>query len=329
MKPTRPDYDPQLPSIRPRSHRAQLWLGILVSNLVGFGATGLMFLLNTGFDWNRLGQIGTWTQSILTYSNFLLIPFGMGVCAAYFWRDLKLEGGQFIKTILLNFLVTLLGAIAIFREGAICLVMAGPLLLVIIGAGSWYGVTFWKKYPFLGVSVVPVLLVLMVADVVTPKTFHSRVTAQFHSRATPAALWRYAASYPANPHPPNWWLWKMGMPAPVSLRGQTRVGGRRDCQMTGDIWVGSKVTAIVPNRQIDFVIDRQPAHPEALNHFISERGRIEFTPDGKGGTRLRATSWYQLQVYPGAYFNLFMAPVFHRLHRRVFEHMDELALKDS
>ena len=202
MKPTLPEPDPQIPSIRPRTHRAQLWLGIIISNLVGFGATGLVFLLNTGFDWNRFGEVGAWTQNILTYSNFLIIPFGMGVCAAYFWRDFEWKGGQFIWTLLLNFTVTLVGATVIFREGAICLLMAGPLLLFIIGAGTWSGQTFWKKYPFLGVSILPVLLVLMLADVATPHSFHASVTTEYHSKAAPAALWKYAASYPPTRIPP-------------------------------------------------------------------------------------------------------------------------------
>lgn len=322
--------------LRPKNPRAAIWMGYLVSQLVGFGALALVTLIFTRFDWSKMGDLGQWTAGILGFSQFLLIPFGMGFVAAYFWlHDLERHPSPHVKHPLaphaingssfLNTLLSCAGAALVFKEGVICLIMASPLLWGFMAIGMRAGAHFWRKNPFLSVSLVPLLLLLVFAEASRPQSQTFAVSTQFHSAASPQSLWRYTANYPLNPHPPKWWLYRMGLPAPLQSTGAAVVGGRRDCVLSGGVQIGEKIVVAEPNRRLEFVIDRQPQHPEIVHHFVLERGRIELFPDGNGGTMLKGTSWYRLNVAPVAYFDLWSAQVVHQTHLRVFAWMDELA----
>lgn len=330
--------------LRPQNPRLAVWAGYGVSQLVGFGTLALVTLIFTRFDFSRLGDLGSWTAGILGYSQFFLIPFGMGFVAAYFWLDTvriavkesELKDVQALKrkrplvgtASFLNTLLSCCGAFLVLREGAICLIMASPVLWLFMWMGVLAGDHFWRKNPFLGVSLVPLFLLLVFAEASRPQSQDFAVSTQFHSKASPQALWRYTANYPRNPHAAKWWLYRMGLPAPMQSTGLAKVGGRRDCLLSGGVSIGEKIVVAEPNRRLEFVIDKQPQHPEIVRHFELKRGRIELFPDGRGGTILRGTSWYRLNVAPVAYFDLWSAEIVHQTHRRVFGWMDELARRD-
>ena len=326
--------------LRPQSQSAANFMGYLVSQIVGFGALGLVTLIFSHFDFQKLSDLGSWTAGILGFSQFFLVPFGMGIVASYFWINPEkndtagfltqgkrlnayrpIHGSSFLNTLL-----SCVGAGFVLKEGVICLLMASPNLWAFMDLGVQTGAHFWRKNPFLGVSLVPLLLLVVFAEAgrSQPKTFV--VSTDFHARASPAALWQYTANYPRNPHPPGWWLYRLGLPAPLQSTGAAEVGGRRDCVLDGGVKIGEKVVVAERNRKLEFVIDRQPQHPEIAHHFILERGRIELFPDGQGGTLLRGTSWYRLNVAPVAYFDLWGAQIVHQTHLRVFRWMEELAL---
>ena len=327
--------------LRPANPRLAVWMGYLISQIVGFGALALVTLIFTRFNWSQMGDLGSWTGGILGFSQFFLIPFGMGLVASYFWldtlkiavTDAELRNAQILKrkrpiagvSSLLNTLLSCFGAFFILREGAICLIMASPILWLFMWIGVVAGDHFWRKNPFLGVSLAP----LFFAEAGRPQAQEFAVSTDFHSKASPQALWRYTADYPRNPHAANWWLFRMGLPAPLKSTGTPEVGGRRDCDLTDGITVGQKIVVAETNRRLEFVIDKQPQHPELARHFILRRGRIELFPDGRGGTVIRGTSWYQLNVAPVAYFQGWSAPIVHQTHARVFAWMDELARRDA
>ena len=308
-------------------------VGLLVSQGAGLGALALVTLIFTRFDWDRMGDLGSWTGGILGFSQFLLIPFGMGFVAAYFWFpppvSPKFKAKPVAGAAFLNTLAACVGSAIVLREGAICLLMASPLLWAFMALGMSVGQGFWRKNPFLSVSLLPLFLLLIFAEAARPQTQTFAVSTRFHSRAAPASLWRYTANYPRNPHPPRWWLYRLGMPAPQQSVGAPLVGGRRDCLLSGDVSIGERIVVAQPSQKLEFVIDRQPQHPEITRHFVLERGRIELSSDGHGGTWLTGTSWYRLDVAPTPYFDLWASQVVHHTHERVFAWMDELARRDE
>lgn len=329
--------------LRPQNPRLAVWMGYLVSQIVGLGALGLVTLIFSRFNWDKMGDLGSWTAGILGFSQFFLIPFGMGVVASFFWldtlkvsvKDAELKSAQALRRkrpmaggiSLLNTLLACFCAVPILHEGVICLLMASPILWLFMWLGVLAGDQFWRKNPFLSVSLVPIFLLMVFAEAGRPQSQTFAVTTEFHSAASPQSLWRYTANYPRNPHEPKWWLYQLGLPAPMQSTGAAKVGGRRDCLLSGGVDIGEKIVVAQPNRKLEFVIDRQPQHPEIVHHFVLLRGRIELLPDGQGGTILKGTSWYRLNVAPVAYFGLWSDEVVHQTHRRVFGWMDELARK--
>lgn len=198
-----------------------------------------------------------------------------------------------------------------------------------MGFGMIAGQYFWRKNPVLSVSLVPLFLLLIFAEAGRSQSQTFVVTTRFHSSAAPQSLWRYTANYPRNPHAARWWLYQMGLPAPLQSIGAPVVGGRRDCKLSGEVSIGEKIVVAQPSKKLEFIIDRQPQHPEIVRHFVLERGRIELSSDGQGGTWLQGTSWYHLNVAPVGYFNWWSSQVVHQTHERVFMWMDELARRDE
>ncbi len=303
-----------------------VWLkGAFISNVAGLACLAIITFVASGFNFNRLGDFAGMTATVIVASTFLALPFAMGFGAAFFWKPAELTPGKRFGWTFANLIITVAGSVLILREGAVCLVMAFLLLLVLMWAGCETGTQFWRRNPFLGVSVLPLLALLMLYDASQPHFYANKTQTTMHSNLPPSKLWPYVASYPRNDAPPDWWLWRIGVPYPLQVTGEPRVGGRRDCLFSGGVSVGEKVVAVDPGRMIEFAVDKQPNHPEAMHHFKIVRARIELLPDGHGGTIMRGTGWYELYVYPTWYFAPWCDAVLHHVHERVFQHMERLA----
>ncbi|RYG67306.1 hypothetical protein EON80_13850 [bacterium] len=311
-------------SLRPKHPTLAILAGYVVSQVVGLGALAVVTAFFTNFDLNKLGDFGQWTVGLLGFSQFFLIPFGMGFVASYFWLDTDRKRSGCLPTFL-NTLISCVGAAAVLQEGAVCLFMAFLFLWLAMWLGNAAGDIFWQKNPFLSVSLVPIFLLLVWTEATFPATQDFSSSTDYHSKASPTALWPYVANYPRNVQPTQGLLFALGMPAPSSCSGEAVVGGRRDCLLDGGVSVGSVVTEARKGRSLEFVFDRQPKHPEITHHFFLKRGRIDFLPDGKGGTIIRGTSWYRLNIAPVTYFSWWSESVVHSTHWRVFRWMDELA----
>jgi hypothetical protein len=70
-------------------------------------------------------------------------------------------------------------------------------------------------------------------------------------------------------------------------------------------------------------------HPPHLdNLLVSRRGlfRLERLPDGR--TRLEGTTWYTNRMWPSDYWSVWSDVIIHRIHRRVLDHVRDLAETD-
>src|SRR3982750_4338300 len=103
-------------------------LGILVTNAIG-GA--LLFAL--------VWLIGAYKHSDITtfiaWPSFFLIPFFVGLVAAWFWRGLgRTLAWSFLDALWVT-LVGLAAAAVVLREGVVCLVIVSPALYIFIQIG--------------------------------------------------------------------------------------------------------------------------------------------------------------------------------------------------
>jgi len=165
-----------VPPMRPRDWRAAVAVSNVFSLVLGFLSAGVAAWLDqdaqgTGGSAGTLASLGQWTENLLVAVNFLIIPFGVGFLASYFWRDIPEKswhfrgcGFQFV-----NFLFALLGASLILGDNAPTLWMTAPMAGFVMAAGVGTGRGFWKKTSFLGSYVLPALVMLILLRAFWPQ----------------------------------------------------------------------------------------------------------------------------------------------------------------
>ncbi len=288
--------------------------GILASN----AAAAVLVTLN---DWlvSRAGE----GSSTLVASDFLLVPFAMGIICAFFWRRLGLNTSQYFGYSLLNSVIALVISGFFMGEGVICLIIVSPLILLLLFAGSLLGrALFGWNNTKLNLSLVPLLLLLMVSDSLSKHEYHNSVSDRVVIHAAPAQVWAQIAAFPAIPEKPDFWLFQMGLPYPVQATVEQRaVGAERRCVFSDNLVFDERITECVPDKRLTFDIVRQPSHPEILGHAAVKRGQFVLKDNGDGTTTLIGTSWYELYVYPSWYYDLWASSIARHVHLRVMDHI--------
>src|SRR3954468_21762096 len=149
------DAPPPLP---PRDPIAPMLLGIFVSNAIG-GV--LLFALMWLIGASKNSDI----SAFIAWPSFFLIPFFVGLVAAWFWRGLRRTLGWSFLDALWVTLVALGAAAIILREGVVCLVIVSPALYIFILCGILLGrVWFRPDYSKLTLTIFPVVALLALAD---------------------------------------------------------------------------------------------------------------------------------------------------------------------
>jgi hypothetical protein len=64
--------------------------------------------------------------------------------------------------------------------------------------------------------------------------------------------------------------------------------------------------------------------PHLHDTIMSQRGEFQLIPADGGGTTLRGTTWYTLDLSPSPYWHLWSDAVVHRIHSRVLKHIKGL-----
>ena len=320
-----PPVVPPSPLFAPRPPAPQVkWqdiaLGVVNANVL---AALLMSLVTQFASSPNGGYYGT--------AATVLIPLLMGFLAGATWRKLGLSVGQ---TALFSILTTVVGVIAavfFIHEGAICLVMASPMLFTLVWGGTLLGILLCRpkggNRP-LAVSVVPMLLVFLVYDAAQPRTTDSRsVTTTMVVRASAASVYPHLVAFPRiTAPPPTFILNQVGLPYPVETGADgAYIGSRRECRFSDNLVLGERITALEPGRLVAFDITDQPVYPEFTEHGRLLRGEMTVRDNGDGTCTLSGTSWYTIRVHPFWYFGAWADEIIHSVHRRVFTHIAELS----
>ncbi|HEX4641525.1 MAG TPA: hypothetical protein VH252_09070, partial [Chthoniobacterales bacterium] len=123
------DTPPPLP---PRQPIWQLLLGIVISNAIG----GVLLCAVVWFVGAYKNHDAT---ALVAWPSFFLIPFLVGLIAAWFWRPLSRTLGWSFLDALWVTLAGLAAAAIVLREGVVCLVIVSPALYVFILCGVLLG----------------------------------------------------------------------------------------------------------------------------------------------------------------------------------------------
>lgn len=304
--------------------RAEDWrfaLGILNANVLA----ALLMALTRWLVAERNAD----PNGVYGISATVLIPLLMGMLSALTWRDLPLSDAALFAGALVNTIAGVIVAACFLHEGAVCLVMAFPLVCGLVCAGTFLGAYLFrtKRGGPLSVSVAPVLLALLIGDCLSPKTGrYATVTTAVVVHAPAAAVFPHLVAFPPIAVPATGPLNWLGLPYPVETTAQgAYTGAGRQCRFSGGISVGERITRVVPGHEVDFDVTQQPQYPEIAHHATLLKGRMVVTDNGDGTSTLTGTSWYALRVFPGWYFGPWGDGLIHGVHQRVFDHIRALA----
>ncbi|MEP6673170.1 MAG: SRPBCC family protein [Chthoniobacter sp.] len=300
----------------------RLFLGMLAGNAAG----GLVCLLAYGLTLLAKGN-----AVIVIYPSIFLVPFTIGLVAAWVWRPLALRIGETLLHSLTCMLVGLTAAYVVFHEGAVCLVIGAPIIYLGIIAGALGGRVWFRKAPDrLNLCLAP-LLVLAVAGEPALRGPHTGVvTDEIRIAAPPARVWPHVLAFPKIPEAPGYWLFRVGLPYPMETTNSGNfVGADRACIFSGGAVFQEKVAELVPGKVLTFDIVAAPPDPELLGHLDAHRGQFELRDNGDGTTTLIGRTWYSLHVRPAPYFDWWTHDIFRAVHLRVMKHIQHLAESES
>jgi len=295
----------------------KLFLGMLVANTVGINVIFLTEYFARHSD----------LQSFLSFSDFILVPTAMGIICARIWRDLQLTNKEYLGYSVLTALLGIAGSAIFLGEGVICLLILSPLLFGLIIGGAFAGkAMFRKNNNTLNVSVVLLMAVLFTVDTLTSKPYEEEVTDVMVIHASPEEVWKHVASFSPITEPPNYFLFKMGMPSPVqSTVDGYYEGAHRKCIFSNGYVFDEVMTTFKPNKNLTFDITNQPRDPEIMGHIDILRGQFLLHNNGDGTTTLTGNSWYRLYVAPAWYYNMWAQSITSNVHIRAMQHIKQLS----
>ncbi len=289
-----------------------------------------------------VGGISVWAFEMYGFVLFFSSPVVAGAAAGFVYNRAQRRPllGTIGMIVAMNF-VSFGLMLALGLDGAICLLMAFPLLGPLSVMGGLVGGAIAtaslrpgmdeRRGMFGSIIFLPLCLSLESFDSHAP--LH-HVTTSVEINAPPSAVWQQVIAFPEIDDDLAWYF-KLGIAAPLhaSIDG-VGVGATRHCEFTTGTFV-EPITVWNPPRQLAFDVASQPQpmmewtpfsdlHPPHLDKgFVSRRGEFRIEPLANGMTRLQGTTWYQIDVRPRLYWKCWADPVIHAIHRRVLDHIAE------
>ena len=265
--------------------------------------------------------------ALIAWPSFFLIPFLVGMIAAWFWRGLNRTLGWSFLDALWVTLAGLAAAAIVLREGVVCLVIVSPALYVFILCGILLGrVWFHPNYSKLQLTIFPLLALITLGESVYHSERQAVVTDRILIQAPPAKVWPHVLAFPEIPDAPDYWIFRLGLPYPTTTtNGGNFVGADRQCIFSNGVVIKERVAEFVPNEKLTFDVAEQPTDPEAYGHITLHRGQFILQDNHDGTTTLVGSSWYTLHVRPRWYFDLWTRDMSRAVHLRVMNHIRRLS----
>jgi hypothetical protein len=312
------DAPPPLP---PRNVVAIMILGTLIANAVGGALLAVVVWLVETY---KSGDVATF----VAWPSFFLIPFIVGLVAAWFWRRIYRTIAWSTLDALIVTLVGLAAAGLVLREGVVCLVIVSPALYVFILCGLLLGrLWFRPNYSKLQLTIFPLLALVTLGE----SLYHSEqqaavVTDRVVIHAPTTKVWPHVLAFPEIPDAPDYWIFRLGLPYPTqTTNGGNFVGADRRCIFSNGVVIKERVAEFVPNEKLTFNVAEQPTDPEAYGHITLHRGQFVLHDNHDGTTTLTGSSWYTLHVRPRWYFDLWTRDMTLAVHLRVMNHIRRLS----
>ncbi|PYQ41784.1 MAG: hypothetical protein DMF77_14845 [Acidobacteria bacterium] len=304
----------------------------LRSALLGAGAGLAIAILMVGVSVMAFGQYGT--------TLFVATPFVMGAAAAYVFN---LEQPRPVSTTLGVAMLTVVaagGAILLFAlEGVLCLLMAAPPAILMALMGAWLGRALVRR-PGLGAPGIAMVLLplplLAGIEVARPSPPLSEVRTTVEIAAPLDVVWRHVVTFSDLREPPAW-LFRLGIAYPqrATITGRG-VGALRRCEFSTGPFL-EPITAWEEPTRLAFDVAAQPppltewspyrhvAAPHLDGYLRVHGGEFRLRPLPGGRTLLEGRTFYEMRMFPTAYWRLWSDALIHAIHQRVLRHIRALS----
>ena len=286
------------------------------------------------------GGAGLLRRGIYGWTVFVLAPVILGALAGWVAQPETVGRAGVVGA--LTVLVTLGALLGFGLEGAICIVMAAPLALPLGALGGWL---VYRMAPSRAAASGGAAMLLLLAPAGFTWDTHARppvftVRTAIEIAASPEQVWRRMVAFAEMPEPREWYF-RAGLAYPTRARidGAGR-GATRYCEFsTGpvvepiDVWDRPRrlrfhVTQTPsPMREWSPYAQVQPKHLHG--YMISRAGEFRLTPLPGNRALLEGTSWYQHGLWPAEYWRWWSDAIVHRIHLRVFRHIQAMAEADA
>jgi hypothetical protein len=236
--------------------------------------------------------------------------------------------------------------LAFALEGLVCLIMASPLAAIggVIGWGiAFLFITLARdiRPRSTGPAALCVLPLWLLAEIITPMPAveDRAIESVIEIDAPPDVVWNRVIAFEDLP-PPTELIFRMGVSSPTgaTISGEG-VGAVRRCRFTTGEFV-EPITVWDEGRELSFDVAQHPdpmremtpyggpRPPHLDDYFATTRGQFLLDELPGDRTRLRGRTWYQLHVFPRAYWSLWAGDFIHTIHLRVMRQIARLAEED-
>ena len=307
---------------------ARDYYGLAPGAFIGIFAGAAIGILTITLGLPLFGRYG--------FAMFLGTPFVMGALTGFLLNRLyAATAAQTTAVTCAMFAVVVAGAIVLGSEGAVCLAMAIPISLPV----GLMGATLGRRIATGGdrdlKPALFALLVLPLSSALEPRHATGRVVHEVRSSieidAAPEQVWDHVIAFQPIPEPADL-VFRLGIAFPQYARiAGAGVGAVRYCVFSTGAFV-EPITRWEPGRRLAFDVVRSPAplrelspyanvSPPHLDGYLrSRRGEFRLVAlDGR--TRLEGRTWYELEMAPEGYWQIFSDDLIRRIHLRVLAHI--------
>ena len=280
--------------------------------------------------------VSTLVFGVYGYALFLISPFLIAVAVGYLAnREGGIGSGQTSGLVCLAFLLGAAALLGFAFEGAICLVLASPLIAVIGLLGGWLGrslATLGRRGRGTTLTSVAFIPILIVAEAVLPPRATFENIERIDIAAPPSAVWDAVVHMSAFNEPPQApFRWGLAYPLRGEIVGNGVGALRRSVFSTGDAL--ERVTAWRPGSELSFAVLQEPpamrefspfSHvnaPHRSGYFRTREVTFRLVPLLSGGTRLSLASIHDLDLEPALYWIPLAQWAVHANKLRVLQHL--------
>jgi hypothetical protein len=294
------------------------------------GIVTFFSLLLTLLFVNILGEYG--------WSLFVGVPFLLGFASVllYGYHN-PISYKQSVQVSLISVVLFSLMLFILALEGAICLIMGFPILLILAWIGGTIGFSIQerRRKNVLNITIVPLLFIPLMGIWENlenqPPPIIAVETAVLVA-ADRQQVWDELLAF-SPIEEPNEWIFKSGIAYPTHAEINGRgVGAIRNCTFTTGSFIEPITVWNEPTLLQFSVLDQPPPMAEwsfyeklEITHldgyFKSVKGQFKLTKQPDGSTLLEGTTWYQHEISPSFYWRFWSDYVLHKIHLRVLSHI--------